>query len=110
LHAGGANEKALARGNRMITADSGAHKCHRRRGIGTGVLWRCRFWLASGFVPVSGIRDPTQCGNNIPNARQISALPVAMKKSSVPLGEKSSMSVLAIAMTTATPIHAGAKP
>ena len=75
--------------------------------------------VASAFrrkIRVASARSP-RCGfrlqaedNNIPNARQINAFPVAMKKSSVPLGEKSSMSVLAIAMTTATPIHAGAMP
>src|SRR3954465_2145513 len=51
-----------------------------------------------------------QCGNSIPNIRQISALPVAMKKSSVPLGEYSSMRVLAAAMIAATPSHAGGMP
>ena len=48
-----------------------------------------------------------QDGSMVPNARQINALAVAIKKSSVPRGENSSVSVLAIAMTIARPIHAG---
>src|SRR5689334_10560142 len=69
--------------------------------VGLAVGWRFGGWRLAG----------ARCYfNSIPNARQITAFPVAMKKSSVPLGEKSSRSVLAMAITTATPIHAGGIP
>jgi hypothetical protein len=47
---------------------------------------------------------------NMPNTRQISALPVAMKKSSVPRGEKSSSAVLDTEITIASAIQAGGSP
>src|SRR6476659_4295996 len=57
-----------------------------------------------------GLEYCSQDGNSTPKARQINALAVAMKKSSVPLGEYSSVRVLATAMAIARPIHAGGRP
>ena len=46
----------------------------------------------------------------MPKTRQMSALPVAMKKSSVPRGEKSSSVVFEIEMTTASASHGAGRP
>ena len=58
----------------MIAVASCAHKCHRTPRIGTGVL----------------DQRPLRQRQQHPESRQINALPVAMKKSSVPRGENSS--------------------
>src|SRR4051795_12028645 len=76
----------------------------------SSALWRPQLPRGPKDRDGSTVETDRYDGSSIPNTRQIKALPVAMKKSSVPRGENSSMSVFAAAMITATAIQAGGMP